>query len=644
MSYKPLTSLNQDLIFKKQTNRSLFVDASTTTSSVGADITVKSAIGGPGTGGAASGNGGTVYLQGGAAGTNNGGGGGSGGEVKVIGGTSTGSPGYGGAVYMDGGSGGSGYGNTLIATVSGPISMGKIGSTISILSDAIYLAGDADHGMLVLASSPDTVGGYFNLNGGQGGVASTTAGGRGGDIIVQGGTGGAGTATKVAGAGADAFIRGGIAGINNGFGSGIGGKVSLEGGYGADGYSSSAATSGGLIQLVGGVGGHGTASVSSAVGGNITITAGIAGNNNGGGGNNGGNVTIDGGSKTGAGTNGIINIGVTSASLITISRSGITTSIDGYLKVSSQATLSSDGSDTLRLTQAANTTTGANLRLRQLKFFTDNVPTTQMTGGIYAGSGSQIVISAPNDILIDAPIIDWAQNASVYTGGFNLKLGASTNNLQIYSGITNTVPGFDFVATGTGASSGNNFVNKLVMTANYVANGVNTVDAYINNINNTNDAYTGSTTGLHIDISSGTNTSFNKISLKQKAHPAYSGSEYITTTASAQSTSTTPVTAYTLALADNTTYVIQVIGVGRDEAGANHAALGRVTCMYRESAGAATQESTTQTMWTDIHTNPAQDVQINTSGNNVIIQVKSQAATTIDWALTIKYQAVSLTT
>src|SRR5207253_6589582 len=60
---------------------------------------------------------------------------------------------------------------------------------------------------------------------------------------------------------------------------------------------------------------------SALAGGNLVLQGGAGGGTNG----NGGNVNLDAGAKNGSGADGVINIGVTTASAVNISKSGVTT-------------------------------------------------------------------------------------------------------------------------------------------------------------------------------------------------------------------------------------------------------------------------------------------------------------------------------
>jgi len=127
--------------------------------------------------------------------------------------------------------------------------------------------------------------------------------------------------------------------------------------------------------------------------------------------------------------------------------------------------------------------------------------------------------------------------------------------------------------------------------------------------------------------------------LHVKGHSAFAGSGHRLTTAAVRTTDDTVTAIKTIALADNTTYVIKAVVVAR-EATNNRAAYERTFAFYREAAGAATLLGSNLLDFTS-ESNVAWDVTMAASGNNVEIRVTGVAATTIDWTATVEYQAVS---
>jgi hypothetical protein len=102
--------------------------------------------------------------------------------------------------------------------------------------------------VLIKQNSPavDVAATSFAIRAQAGGAASAGAGKIGGTIELDGGAGGAGSATYAAGAGANAYLIGGAGGVDGGAGGAAGGNAAL---YGGD---STGATDGGNVSLVGG--------------------------------------------------------------------------------------------------------------------------------------------------------------------------------------------------------------------------------------------------------------------------------------------------------------------------------------------------------------------------------------------------------
>lgn len=165
-----------NVLWLKEINHIFRVDDSTTVSTVGGNLTVRSGAGSAGTGATAG----------------------------AVGGTMTESAGTGGAGGTSG-VGGAGGSNSLTGGVGG-----IAGSTTGVAG----------------------AGGALTITGGLGGAAAagTGAGGVGGVLTVSSGTGGAGTATGTAGAGAAFSINGGAAGADGGAGGASGGNVNILGG------------------------------------------------------------------------------------------------------------------------------------------------------------------------------------------------------------------------------------------------------------------------------------------------------------------------------------------------------------------------------------------------------------------------------
>jgi hypothetical protein len=209
---------------------------------------------------------------------------------------------------------------------------------------------------------------------GSGGVASgATAGGIGGTTLVLSGTGG----NAAAGAGA--------------------------GGAGGD------------VDVTAANGGTGTATGVGGDGGNVSIFAGNAGTNNGAGGGNGGDLTGDAGVATGAGTNGIINIGTAIASAMTIANGSIPVTANGIWTFTNAIIGTISNSNTVQSTSTFTCPSGVAVR--------DTVYLT----------GSLAVDQADASVIATVPVIGFVKT----------KPTATTCTLQYYgelSGFTGLTP------------------------------------------------------------------------------------------------------------------------------------------------------------------------------------------------------------
>ena len=156
-----------------------------------------------------------------------------------------------------------------------------------------------------------------NGSGATGGTAGSTSvftTGNGGSAATSGGNvgGSGGLLSFAAGNGGDASTGTGKAGN--------GGSGNLYAGNGGNSSSTGNAGTGGSFYIFGGSGGDAGLSTSSVVpGGDVQIGGGNGGPNSIA--SNGGNVIIDGGTKTGSGTNGQIQIGLGTASTVKIGNS-----------------------------------------------------------------------------------------------------------------------------------------------------------------------------------------------------------------------------------------------------------------------------------------------------------------------------------
>lgn len=122
-----------------------------------------------------------------------------------------------------------------------------------------------------------------------------------------------------------------------------------------------------------------------------------------------------------------------------------------------------------------------------------------------------------------------------------------------------------------------------------------------------------------------------------KNHDAFASSEHVTTTAAVQTTNSTTTTIFTLAVPDNSGVWCEVHVVGRDTGGSTRGMFARRFLTQRNAGGSAS--STAQTLGSDVNTGGWGGVSIADSGNNTLIRVAGASAT-INWACTVRYQAV----
>jgi hypothetical protein len=128
-------------------------------------------------------------------------------------------------------------------------------------------------------------------------------------------------------------------------------------------------------------------------------------------------------------------------------------------------------------------------------------------------------------------------------------------------------------------------------------------------------------------------------SLTVKSHASYANSGHRLTTAAVQTTDETVTAIKTIALADNTTYIIKAMVVGR-EATNNRAAYQLSGCFYREGAGVATLQGSVSTDFSE-ESNASWDATLAVTGNNVEVRVTGVSAVTVNWTATVEYQAVT---
>jgi hypothetical protein len=141
------------------------------------------------------------------------------------------------------------------------------------------------------------------------------------------------------------------------------------------------------------------------------------------------------------------------------------------------------------------------------------------------------------------------------------------------------------------------------------------------------------------DIGGGDLTSVAEVS--QKDHAAFTGSESIRTTAAIQTTDATVTTLLSIALADDSVYWVEAAVIARNTSADADNAYKIIASLSRRSAGAAVLGGAGSTnLFTD-EEDLDWDAAWVASGNNAVLQVTGEAATTINWAATVKYQRVS---
>lgn len=105
--------------------------------------------------------------------------------------------------------------------------------------------------------------------------------------------------------------------------------------------------------------------------------------------------------------------------------------------------------------------------------------------------------------------------------------------------------------------------------------------------------------------------------------------------ATVATTDATPTTAATLALSDDTAYLLTVEIVGRRTDAAGRCCYVRRALVYREAAGAATIQGMIDTPFTREST-AGYGATLTASGNNILVQVTGAAAHAINWQVTYR--------
>jgi len=134
--------------------------------------------------------------------------------------------------------------------------------------------------------------------------------------------------------------------------------------------------------------------------------------------------------------------------------------------------------------------------------------------------------------------------------------------------------------------------------------------------------------------------------LMLKSHTAFSGSGHMTVTSGIQTTNNTNANILTLALEDNSAYWIEIYAIGRrvDAAPLRIRMEHNQACAYREGGGSATLVGTVNNVLSRSLSAGGYDVAAGVSGNDFNITVNGDAAETVNWVCSVRYQRVSLNT
>lgn len=127
-----------------------------------------------------------------------------------------------------------------------------------------------------------------------------------------------------------------------------------------------------------------------------------------------------------------------------------------------------------------------------------------------------------------------------------------------------------------------------------------------------------------------------------KKHNNFAGSGKYETTAAVETDDNTITNLYTKTLSDNTVYYYHIdIVARRSDSGTENGRFTREFLVYRQGAGAATLGASTVTPWTDEQLTMAGTITVDVNVNDIRVRVTGENTKTIQWAATIRYQAVS---
>lgn len=106
-------------------------------------------------------------------------------------------------------------------------------------------------------------------------------------------------------------------------------------------------------------------------------------------------------------------------------------------------------------------------------------------------------------------------------------------------------------------------------------------------------------------------------------------------------TDATPTSVYSLALADNSAYIVTAMIVGRRTDSADRVMIQKIVGVYREAGTPAIATPPGQDSTLFEAGEMSWDASFSLSGNNLVLQVTGEAAANIDWSCSISYQIVS---
>jgi hypothetical protein len=111
-------------------------------------------------------------------------------------------------------------------------------------------------------------------------------------------------------------------------------------------------------------------------------------------------------------------------------------------------------------------------------------------------------------------------------------------------------------------------------------------------------------------------------------------------TGTVTTTDNVDTTIQTLALADNTVYLLQVYYSARRTDAADRAIYVREACVYREAGGGATLQGAVSTTLTR-ESDGGWNALLTPSGNDVLVQVNGNAGQTVNWKTWSRLRAVA---